>query len=275
MLPVDVLVIIASKLDQNPKQKINQGNSSRAAMSLVCKNLNSVLLNTPSCWEQGKWDVLYSMRRHHSFWCSRSMFVNAIRLFDLKLSDFMEGPNRLSCFAMEKGSNIDLFHVLIDDLGLTADHARRDNSCVLRAAASNNRVDVLMLLFDRLGMTANDARALDNEALIYAATRGSYNVLDVLLNTYGLTSNDVRAQGSQALTFTAQLGYTASLYLLIGKFGLSKLDRFMLGNPVDMPRGGVYEKIQFEHSSFCNRLLSVFNEELQRASSSSSSSARS
>jgi len=208
------------------------------------------------------------MRRHPSDWCYESKIRSAIRLFGLKLSDFMEGPHRLSWFFSEKGDGVDLLHVLIDDLGLTAVHVREQDNSFLRQAVRNQRADVLVVLAERLGMTAEDARASENEALVLAASRGMYTVLEILLNTFGLTGHDVRARGSEALTSTAEFGYTASLYLLIDKFGLPKMRKLMLDKPVVVPSGGVYRfRDCFNDTCFCQRLLSMFNEEFQRASS--------
>jgi len=269
MLPDDILIKIASHLDVRPKKRLNQGNLARAVLFSVCKKWNRVLSNNPDCWENGKWDVIYSMRRYEIFWCSKSMYVSAIRIFGLKLSDFMQGSHELSFFVVENGLNADLFHVLIDELGLTGDHLRQDGNRVLLTAARRNRVDILMVLFERLGMTAIDARVDDNEALDSAATGGYYNVLKVLLNTYGLTVDDVRARNSKALTTTAQLGYTASLYLLIAKFGLPSMDRYMMSNRPDIPRRGVYEYPRLDQSRYSQQLLTVFNEELRKSSSRS------
>lgn len=172
MLPDDILIKIASHLDYGPKTSLNQGNRARAVLFSVCKKWNRVVSNNPDCWENGKCHVIYSMRRYSMFWDSKSMYVSAIRTFGLKLSDFMQGSHRLSFFVEENRSNADLFHVLIDELGLTGDHLREDNNQVLMTAARRNRVDILMVLAERLGMTAIDARTNDNEALISVAVGG-------------------------------------------------------------------------------------------------------
>lgn len=267
MVPEDVLVKIASMLDlaEHP----NLGNRSRLSMSRVCKHWNRIVSNTPACWERGKTDLLNGMTQKDlqlGVWSNQASIRSAIRMFDLKLSDFCKNQNLLK-FIAENGpvNNVSLLHALVDDLGLTADNVRELDNYVLRHAVKMRRTDVLEVLAQKLCLTAQDARALDNEALILAASNGSFDVLQVLIYTFGLTTADVRARDSTALKIAADRGYAASLWVLISVFNLPRMETLMQSCHADLPRSGWYQFPRIDYRSYCNYILSIFNQEIQKS----------